>query len=454
MKSLLVSALMLLYACAVAAERPNLIFILCDDLAQGDLGCYGQKLIQTPHLDRMAAEGTKFPQLYSGTTVCAPSRSSLMTGLHTGHCPIRANREVQPEGQKPLPEETITVAQVLKSAGYATPCMGKWGMGMFDTSGSPLKKGFDHFYGYNCQRHAHSYFPKYLWNGDQRVELDGKTYAQDLIQEDVEKWVRANAAQPFFLYYAITLPHGKFEIDELGIYADKPWTNLQKTYAAMVTRLDSDVGRLMALLDELKIDQNTLVVLAGDNGASFDPKSEVGRLFDQDMGGKLRGFKRGLYEGALRQAGIARWPGRVPAGAISEEPWAFWDFLPTAAALAGAKLPEGQSFDGIDVSALLKGGKAPERELFYWELHEGTSIQAVRFDGHWKAVKNGPKAKVELYDLSVDGSESKDLAAVHPDKVTQAESLMAASRTEHPDWPLVDKPKGKGKAKQGKAKAK
>ena len=199
MKFLLVCALMILSAGAAAADRPNLIFILCDDLAQGDLGCYGQKLIQTPHLDRMAAEGTRFPQLYSGTSVCAPSRSSLMTGLHTGHCPIRANREVQPEGQKPLPEETITVAQVLKSAGYATACMGKWGMGMFDTSGSPLKKGFDHFYGYNCQRHAHSYFPKYLWNDDQRVELDGKTYAQDLIQEDVEKWVRAHAAKPFFL---------------------------------------------------------------------------------------------------------------------------------------------------------------------------------------------------------------------------------------------------------------
>lgn len=452
MKSLLLPALMLLSACATAAERPNLIFILCDDLAQGDLGCYGQKLIQTPHLDRMAAEGTRFPQLYSGTSVCAPSRSSLMTGLHTGHCPIRANREIQPEGQKPLPGETVTVAQVLKSAGYATACMGKWGMGMFDTSGSPLKKGFDHFHGYNCQRHAHSYFPKYLWNDDQRLELDGKTYAQDLIQADVEKWVRAHAAQPFFLYYAITLPHGKFEIDELGIYADKPWTDLQKTYAAMVTRLDRDVGRLLGLLEELKIDENTLVVFSGDNGASFDPKSEVGGLFDQDMGGKLRGYKRGLYEGGLRQAGIARWPGKVPVGAVSEEPWAFWDFLPTAAALAGATLPEGHDFDGIDVSSLLMGGKAPDREVFYWELHEGTSLQAVRFDGHWKAVRNGPKAKIELYDLSADAAESKDLAATHPDKVTRAEALMAASRTEHPDWPLVEKAKAKAKGNKGQGK--
>ena len=456
MKVPLALFLMLLSVCAPAADRPNLIFILCDDLAQGDLGCYGQKLIKTPHLDRMAAEGTRFPQLYSGTSVCAPSRASLMTGLHTGHGPIRANREIQPEGQKPLPEETVTVAQVLKSAGYATACMGKWGMGMFDTSGSPLRKGFDHFYGYNCQRHAHSYFPKYLWDDGRRVELDGETYAQELIQQDVEKWVKAHAAGPFFLFYAITLPHGKFEIDELGPYADKPWTDLQKTYAAMVTRLDSDVGRLMALVAELKIDQNTLVIFSGDNGASFDPQSEVGRLFDQDMGGKLRGYKRGLYEGALRQAGIARWPGQVPSGAISDQPWAFWDFLPTAAALAGAKLPEGHSFDGIDVSALLKGGEAPKRELFYWELHEGTSIQAVRFDGHWKAVRNGPKARIELYDLSADVGESRDLASAHPEKVTRAEALIAAARNDHPDWPLVDRGKArenKGKSGHGKARA-
>lgn len=447
MKTLLAILIAAFCHLAQAAEKPNLVFILCDDLAQGDLGCYGQKLIQTPNLDRMAAEGTRFPQLYSGTSVCAPSRSSLMTGLHTGHCPIRANREIQPEGQKPLPQETVTVAQVLKSAGYATACAGKWGMGMFDTSGSPLKKGFDHFFGYNCQRHAHRYFPDYLWDDDRRVELDGKTYAQELIQRDVEKWVRASASNPFFLFYAITLPHGKFEIDDLGIYKDKPWTDLQKTYAAMVTRLDSDVGRLFALLQELGVDDHTLVIFSGDNGASFDPKSEVGRLFDQDMGGKLRGYKRGLYEGALRQAGIARWPGKVPAGRVSGEPWAFWDFLPTAAELAGASLPAGFRPDGFSVTALLQGGAAPKREAFYWELHEGTSIQAIRFDGHWKAVKNSPKAKTELYDLETDLAESRDLAAEKPDLVARAEALMAASRMDHPDWPLIDKPKRKAAGK-------
>lgn len=435
---------------ARAADNPNLIYILCDDLAQGDLGCYGQQLIQTPNLDRMAAEGTLFPQLYSGTSVCAPSRASLMTGLHTGHSPIRANREIQPEGQKPLPPETATVAQVLKSAGYATACAGKWGMGMFDTSGSPLKKGFDHFFGYNCQRHAHRYFPDYLWNDDRRLELNGQTYAQNLIQQDAEKWIRSHAGGPFFFFYAITLPHGKFEIDDLGIYQDKPWTDLQKTYAAMVTRLDRDVGRLFALLKELGIDDNTLVIFSGDNGASFDPKSEVGRLFNQDMSGKLRGYKRSLYEGALRQAGIARWPGKVPAGRVCEDPWAFWDFLPTAAELAGAQLPADLKTDGLSVAALLQGGPAPQRDAFYWELHEGASLQAVRFDGHWKAVKNGPKAKTELYDLATDLAESRDLAAEKPDLVAKAESLMAASRTRHPDWPLVTQRKGKGK---GKAKA-
>ena len=425
-----------------------MIFILCDDLAQGDLGCYGQKLIQTPNLDKMAAEGTMFPQLYSGTSVCAPSRSSLMTGMHMGNCPIRANREVQPEGQMPLPEGTLTVAQVLKDERYATACMGKWGMGMFDTPGSPLKVGFDHFYGYNCQRHAHSYFPTYLWNDDQKILLDGKTYAQELIAQDTLNWVRKQADKPFFLFYAITLPHGKFEIDDQGIYKDKPWTELQKNYAAMVTRLDSDVGRLMDLLKELKVDEKTLVIFSGDNGASFAPDSEVGSLFDQSMGGKLRGYKRSLYEGGLREAGIARWPGKVPAGQVNETPWAFWDFLPTAAELAGAELRADAPRDGHSVVTLLMGGEAPKRDYFYWELHEKASIQAIRF-GDWKAVKNGPKSQIELYNLKTDESESRDLAAEKLDLVAKAESLIKAARNEDPNWPMVQSRSGKGKKKTG-----
>jgi len=448
----MIRILLFLGFAVTALAKPNLIFILSDDLAQGDLGCYGQKLIQTPHLDRMAKEGTRYTQGYSGTTVCAPSRSVLMTGLHTGHCPIRANREAQPEGQKPLPTGTITVAKILKDAGYATACMGKWGMGMFDTSGSPLKLGFDHFYGYNCQRHAHSYFPSYLYNDDQRFELPGndgkkagKTYAQQLISDEVVRWVREHKSGPFFLYYAITLPHGKFEIDDQGLYRDKPWTETQKNYAAMVTRLDSDVGRLLDTLKECGIDDNTLVMTSGDNGSSFDPKSEVGSLFEQAANG-LRGYKRSLYEGALRQAALARWPGKVPAGRVSDEPWAFWDFLPTAVELAGAPIPAEFNTDGLSLVSFLKGGPAPKRDHFYWELHEGASLQAVRF-GDWKAVRQGPEKPVEIYDLKTDAAEVHDLAASKPDLVAKAEALMKSSRSEHPDWPLVQQRPGKKKKK-------
>lgn len=436
---------------AAEPSKPNIIFVLSDDLAQGDLACYGQKLIQTPHLDRMAAEGTRFTQAYCGTTVCAPSRTSLMTGLHMGHSPVRANREIKPEGQLPLPAGTHTVAEVLKSAGYTTACIGKWGMGMFDTTGSPLKKGFDHFFGYNCQRHAHSYFPAYLYNDDQRFTLEGNTgrgargtYAQNLIAGETLKFVRANQGRPFFLYYSVTLPHGSFEIDDQGIYKDKPWTEQQKNYAAMVTRLDSDVGRLLALLKELKLDEKTLVMVAGDNGSSFPPGSELGRHFNQASNG-MRGFKRELYEGGLRQAAIARWPGVVPSARVSDEPWAFWDFLPTAAELGGAAIPAGMKPDGVSLVSFLKGGAAPQREYFYWELHEGASLQAVRW-GDWKAVRNGPSKPVEIYDLKSDPRESRDLAATRPELVAKAESLMKSARTEDPLWPLTDK--GRGKAKK------
>jgi arylsulfatase A-like enzyme len=430
---------------ARAADKPNFIFVLSDDLAQGDLGCYGQKLIQTPHFDQMAAEGTRFLAAYSGTSVCAPSRACLITGLHTGHCPIRANREVQPEGQKPLPEGTYTVARLLQDHGYATACIGKWGMGMFDTTGSPLKVGFDHFYGYNCQRHAHSYFPTYLYNDDQRFDLPGndgkaigRTYAQDLISAEVLRWVREHQNRPFFLFHSITLPHGRFEIGDQGIYKDQTWTEQQKNYAAMVTRLDTDVGRLLDLLRELDLDQRTLVITAGDNGSSFDPKSEIGKLFDQTMGGKLRGFKRGMYEGALRQAAIAWQPSVVPAGRVTEEPWAFWDYLPTVAELIGARLPIDAPTDGRSIAALLRGGPAPPRDYFYWELHEGASIQAVRF-GDWKAVRNGPSKRIELYDLSADIGEQIDVSAAHPDLVQRATDLFVTARTDHPDWQLVDR---------------
>jgi arylsulfatase A len=434
---------LLLAGLALAAEprKPNLIFILSDDLAQGDLGCYGQKLIQTPNLDRMAKEGTKFMQGYCGTSVCAPSRTSLMLGQHTGHSPIRANQELKVEGQLPLPAGSITVAQALKGSGYATACAGKWGMGMFDTTGSPLKNGFDHFFGYNCQRHAHSYFPTYLYRDDQRFELPGndgkgigKTYAQELIQQDVESWIRAQKDRPFFLFYAITLPHARQEIDDLGLYKDKPWTPTQKAYAAQVTRLDADVGRVLKLLKELGLDEHTLVMTAGDNGSSFAPNSELGKLFDQASNG-LRGYKRGLYEGALRQAAIARWPGKVPAGRVSEDPWAFWDYLPTALELTGTQAPAGLRTDGLSLAAFLQGGPAPKRDYFYWELHEAQSLQAARW-GDWKAVRNGPAAKIEIYDLHADAAEQHDLAGSRPELVEKALAIFKDAHVDHPDWPM------------------
>jgi arylsulfatase A-like enzyme len=439
----------------LAAEKPNIIFVLSDDLAQGDVGCYGQRLIKTPNLDQMAAEGTRFTQAYCGTSVCAPSRASLITGLHSGHCPVRANHEIKPEGQLPLPPETGTVAQLLKKAGYATACMGKWGMGMFDTSGSPLKKGFDHFFGYNCQRHAHSYFPTYLYRDDQRFELPGndgktvgKTYAQDLIADEATSWVRQQKDQPVFLFYAITLPHARHEINDLGEYASTDWTPQQKAYAAQVTRLDRDVGRLLTLLRELGIDKKTLVFVAGDNGSSFPPNSEIGRRFDQASNG-LRGYKRELYEGGLRQAAIVRWPSVVPAGRVSHEPWAFWDFLPTAVELAGTSIPRGFKTDGLSLVEFLKGGSAPQREYFYWELHEGYTQQAIRFE-NWKAVRPHLNAPVELYDLAQDPGEQRNLAGTKTSLVSRAQELMKKARVEDPNWPLkaktVRKPASKGKA--------
>lgn len=440
----------LVAAVCAAPERPNLIFILSDDLAQGDLGCYGQKLIATPHLDRMAREGTRYLQAYTGTAVCAPARASLMTGLHMGHSPIRANREVQPEGQRPLPESTVTVAQLLQHSGYATAAIGKWGLGMFDTSGSPLRKGFDHFFGYNCQRHAHSYFPTYLYRGDTRFPLAGNTgtkdiaarepvYAQNLIANETLDWVRRQKDRPFFLYYAVTLPHSAFQIDDHGIYRDRPWTLEQKNYAAMVTRLDRDVGRLLDLLRELGLDRRTLVVFSGDNGAATAPDSPIGSLFDQSMGGRLRGIKRSLYEGGLRQASLAWWPGTVPAGRVTDEPWAFWDFLPTAADLAGLTLPPDLRIDGLSLASFLRGGSAPVRDHFYWELHEGgRSIQAARW-ADWKAVRNGPSQPIEIYDLKADPAESRDLAGSRPDLVARAADLLRSSREEHPDWPLIER---------------
>lgn len=427
---------------SVQAGSPNFIFVLSDDIAQGDLGCYGQKLIQTPRLDQMAAEGTRYLQAYCGTSVCAPSRSSFFTGLHTGHCPVRGNYEVPPEGQLPIPDATVTIAEVAKAANYATATFGKWGMGFFGSSGDPSNQGVDHFFGYNCQRHAHSYFPTYLYDDDQPFilpgndgETVGETYAQEVIQRDLIRWLRNHGNQPFMLFYAITLPHGRHEIDDYGIYRDKPWTDTQKAYAAQVTRVDSDMGELVDTLRALGIAENTLVIFSGDNGSSFSPDSEIGELFNQ-AGNGLRGYKRGMYEGALRQAALAWWPGTVPAGRVNAQPWAFWDLMPTFVELSGANPPSGYETDGLSLVDYLKGGPAPNRPYFYWELHLGDRpVQAARF-GEWKAVRNGIDKPIEIYNLFNDPAEAQDLARSKPRLVKKAETIFEEAHRPDPNWPL------------------
>ncbi len=355
---------------------------------------------------------------------------------------MRGNYELPPEGQLPIPDATVTIAEVAKAANYQTATFGKWGMGFFGTSGSPSNQGIDHFFGYNCQRHAHTYFPTYLYDDDQPFILPGndgqtagETYAQELIQRDMISWLRSHADDSFLIFYAITLPHARYEIDDYGEYADKPWTDRQKAYAAMVTRVDSDMGELMDTLRELGIAEDTLVIFSGDNGSSFSPNSEIGELFNQASNG-LRGYKRGLYEGALRQGTFAWWPGTVPAGRVDDQPWAFWDLMPTFVELSGVIPPDGYETDGLSLVDYLKGGAAPKRPYFYWELHEGDHpIQAARF-GQWKAVRNGIDKAIEIYDLSKDAAESIDLSSSRQDLVKRAKKIFQEAHRPDPNWPL------------------
>ncbi len=439
-------------------DRPNIIFILADDLGYGDLGCYGQKQIQTPNIDRLAAEGMRFTDHYAGTTVCAPSRCSLMTGLHTGHTYVRGNREVQPMGQLPLPADTVTLPKVLRQAGYTTALIGKWGLGGPDSTGTPNKQGFDYFFGYLCQRHAHNYYPEFLFRNDQRVplanevasdRLDGAgvavkkvEYSHDLLVQEALTFVEQNKAGPFFLYLAVTIPHanneaGKqgMEVPDYGIYADEDWPEAQKGHAAMITRLDGGIGRLLQTLRDLGINDNTVVFFSSDNG----PHREGGADPEfSDSNGPLRGIKRDLYEGGIRVPLLARWPGRIQTGAVSHHVSAFWDFLPTCAELAGTDA--GVSMDGLSLVPTLLGGAARQRahRFLYWEFHEGGSKQAVRL-GRWKAVRLSPARNLELYDLQTDIGETNDIADRHPDIVAEIERHLSHARTESEFWPLKSK---------------
>ena len=411
-----------------APRRPNILFILADDMGYGDCGCYGQQKIRTPNIDRLARDGTRFTDAYAGGVVCAPSRSVLMTGLHTGHTPIRAN-----VGTVPLAAGDVTVAQVLHDAGYVTGGFGKWGLGEIHSTGVPSRHGFDEFFGYLHQVHAHSYFPDFLWDNEKRLDLGGKVYSADLIAERSFEFLRKNHDRPFFLYACSTLPHANFEIPSVAPYENEPWTKGQKTYAAMNTRLDSHVGKLLGLLREYDLERDTLVIFTSDNGAhSGDDK---GFEFFRSNG-PLRGEKGQLYEGGIREPMIARWPGRVPAGRTSAYPWAFCDVLPTLAEVASAKVPKG--LDGISVLPVLEGRGEPRREYLYWESNAFDRAsgkarpnqlgQAARI-GNWKAIRKSPGAAIELYDLANDISESKDLAAANPQLVERARKIFAAAHT-------------------------
>jgi arylsulfatase A-like enzyme len=422
-------ALSVLRLAASATPKPNVIFILADDLGYGDVGAFGQKLIKTPNIDRLAVEGTKFTQAYAGETVCAPSRCNLLTGKHSGHASIRGNRDHKPEGQEPMPADTFTVAHLMKNAGYATGAIGKWGLGYPGSVSAPTKMGFDYFFGYNCHRQSHEYYPDHLWRNDEIVPLDGKTYSHDLLANEALDFVRRNKDQPFFLYLAFTIPHQKLQVPDLGPYENEPWPEDLKKIAAMITRMDRDIGRLMALLKELKLDDNTLVMFNSDNGAAHRDE-----LFKHS--GPLRGYKRDMYEGGLRSPGIARWPGKIKAGATSEQVWAFWDFLPTMAELTGQKAPA--NIDGISVLPAWLGQKTIAHPPLYWEFHEGGFFQAARI-GDWKAVKLGTKKPIELYDLKADLGEKHDVAAQHSDVVQRFADYLKSARVDSPLWPITEK---------------
>jgi arylsulfatase A-like enzyme len=433
---------------AEPTPRPNVIMVLADDLGYGDVGCYGQKQIQTPNIDRLAAEGMRFTQCYAGSTVCAPSRCCLMTGLHTGHARVRGNALV------PLESQDATVAELLKAAGYRTALIGKWGLGEPGSTGVPNRKGFDYFFGYLNQVHAHNYYPDYLWRNEEKFPLPGNvvekgvaskrtTYSHDLFTQAALKFVE-KSDKPFFLYLAYTIPHANNEAGKQGMevpsdapYTEKPWPQQQKNHAAMITRLDADVGKLVKRLQELKLDDKTIIFFSSDNGphreGGADPK-----FFGSS--GPLRGIKRDLYEGGIRVPMIVRWPGRIKAGAVSEQAWAFWDFLPTAAELAGAKIPE--KLDGISLVPALVGEKAagrpqPSHEFLYWEFHEGGFSQAVRM-GDWKLVRRpyGKDPAPELYNLKSDLGEAKNVAGEYKDVVAKIEAYLKDARTDAKQWPV------------------
>jgi arylsulfatase A-like enzyme len=449
----------------IQLKKPNIVFILADDLGYGDLSCYGQKNFVTPNLDKMAAGGMLFTQHYSGTTVCAPSRSSLMTGQHTGHTPIRGNKGWKPEGQWPLNADAFTIAEMLKQAGYATGAFGKWGLGFVETEGSPNKQGFDEFYGYNCQSLAHNYYPGHLWDNDQKVVLKENSgdkfeiYAPYLIHERALQFIENNKDKPFFLYYPNVIPHAELLLPEenlaefrgkflpekefkgaepgdtnfrMGPYGTQPESHA--AFAAMVTLLDKQVGEVLAKLKELGLEKNTLVIFSSDNGPHLEGGADPDYF---DSNGPLKGYKRDLYEGGIRVPMIAFWEGKIVPGSKSNHISAFWDLMPTAAELAGVTVPE--NMDGISYLSALLGNEQTQHEYLYWEFHEKGGRQALR-KGDWKLVKynvfDPEKTTTELYNLANDIGEENNLAAENPEVVIELQQLMDSARIDNMNFPF------------------
>lgn len=448
-----------------AQQKPNVVFIIADDLGYGDLSCYGQEKFQTPNIDRLALNGTRFTRSYSGTTVSAPSRASLVTGLHTGHAPIRGNKGVQPEGQFPLPNGTFTLFHLFENAGYTAGAFGKWGLGYPGSTGDPMNQGVDQFYGYKCQRMAHNYYPPYIWDNNTKVEFPentgGKfgTYSQDLIQEKALDFIEQQKASPFFLFVPMMLPHAELVVPEdsvmrkfRGQFPETPYMGVdpqtaftkggyrsqehpRAAHAAMVTRIDIYVGQIVEKLKEAGVYENTLIIFTSDNG----PHREGGG--DPDFfnsNGIYRGHKRDLYEGAIRVPTIISWEGKVPPGRESGFPFAFWDYMPTFARLTGQGIPE--NTDGINILPLLLGKESvmAERDYFYFEFHELGGRQAV-IKGDWKLlcldIRDG--GRYELCNLASDPSENHNLLDRFPQKTAELKKIMEEARTDDPNWPLL-----------------
>ncbi len=428
--ALLVLVALLMTNVAEATEkRPNIIYILADDLGYGDLGCYGQQLIKTPNIDSLAKTGMRFTDHYSGAPVCAPARCVLLTGLHTGHCPIRGNRALKFEGNVPIPKSYTTLGEVMQKAGYATGAFGKWGQGYPGSVGDPVLRGFDQFYGYNCQREAHNYYPGHLWKNDKKVVLTGneqgkkQQYSHDLITEQALSFIATPRDKPFFAYVPYTIPHTSFQVPELAAYRAKNWSVNQKTQAAMISRMDRDVGRIIKQVQAIGAIENTLIIFSSDNG----PHGAGKTLTHFNAAGPLRGKKGATYEGGIRVPLVVSWPGTIKPGTESDHLSGFQDLFPTFAELAGARVPA--KIDGISfVPELLGQSNQAKHEYLYWEL--GTR-QGLR-KGNWKAVRNSTKNKlgdVEIYDLTNDVGEANNLAAQRPELAADFLKLLQAART-------------------------